>query len=304
MNISSRQLKAFVLTARHQSFSRAAEQLFITQSGMSVLVRELEAQLGFRLFDRTTRKVTLTEFGTKFLPIADRSLLELEAAASIIGRAASTANRQLVIGATPLIASRLLPAVIGDYVARTPELKIVLRDGERSRLISMTLSGEIDVGLGCFLTPVPGVRRFPLYRFSLMLVEPANGVTPAPRWTGWDEVIGRRLIGSPPDNPIQQMIDRSLQRFGRRNPPDMVFSYFETQIAMVAAGVGSAVVPTFTIPACRAYGVAMHPLTDPVVPIDLYQIVNRGRKPPPGAEDFTGFVKSYIAEWAEPWSPR
>ena len=151
MNISSRQLKAFVLTARHQSFSRAAEQLFITQSGMSVLVRELEAQLGFRLFDRTTRKVTLTEFGTKFLPIADRSLLELEAAASIIGRAASTANRQLVIGATPLIASRLLPAVIGDFVSRTPELKIVLRDGERSRLISMTLSGEIDVGLGCFL---------------------------------------------------------------------------------------------------------------------------------------------------------
>src|SRR5438034_10385504 len=81
MNITSRQLKAFLLTAQHQSFSRAAEQLFITQSGMSVLVRELEAQLGFRLFDRTTRRVTLTEFGVKFLPIADRSLLELEAAA-------------------------------------------------------------------------------------------------------------------------------------------------------------------------------------------------------------------------------
>ena len=47
MNITTRQLKAFVLTARHQSFSRAAEELFITQSGMSVLVRELETQLGF-----------------------------------------------------------------------------------------------------------------------------------------------------------------------------------------------------------------------------------------------------------------
>jgi len=74
MNITSRQLKAFVLTARHQSFSRAAEELFITQSGMSVLVRELESQLGFRLFERTTRKVMLTEFGSKFLPVADRSL--------------------------------------------------------------------------------------------------------------------------------------------------------------------------------------------------------------------------------------
>src|SRR5262245_15608978 len=92
MNITSRQLKAFLLTARYGSFSRAAERLFITQSGMSVLVRELEAQLGFRLFERTTRKVTLTEFGSRLLPIADRSLLELEAAASNIGRSASAAK--------------------------------------------------------------------------------------------------------------------------------------------------------------------------------------------------------------------
>src|SRR5436309_15499059 len=156
MNISSRQLKAFVLTARHQSFSRAAEQLFITQSGMSVLVRELEGQLGFRLFDRTTRKVALTEFGTKFLPIADRSLLELEAAASVIGRAASVANRRIAIGATPLIASKLLPSVISDYAAHSPDMKIVLHDGDRSRVVAMALSGEIDVGLGCFLQPVSG----------------------------------------------------------------------------------------------------------------------------------------------------
>src|SRR5437764_9236 len=108
MNISSRQLKAFVLTARHQSFSRAAEQLFITQSGMSVLVRELEGQLGFRLFDRTTRKVALTEFGTKFLPIADRSLLELEAAASLIGRAPSGANRRTWCSTTSRRRSRWL----------------------------------------------------------------------------------------------------------------------------------------------------------------------------------------------------
>src|SRR6266850_2364668 len=130
MNISSRQLKAFVLTARHQSFSRAAEQLFMTQSGMSVLMRELEGQLGFRLFDRTTRKVALTEFGTKFLPIADRSLLELESAASVIGRAASVANRRIAIGATPLIASKLLPSVISDFAAH-PDFPLFL-DGDRA----------------------------------------------------------------------------------------------------------------------------------------------------------------------------
>ncbi|HEY9529964.1 MAG TPA: LysR family transcriptional regulator, partial [Burkholderiales bacterium] len=119
-------MKAFLLTARHQSFSRAAEQLFITQSGMSVLIRELEEQLGFRLFDRTTRRVTLTEFGPRFLPIADRSLLELEAAAQNIGRSASAANRRLALGAMPLIAGRLLPGAIGEFARRDPGLDIVL----------------------------------------------------------------------------------------------------------------------------------------------------------------------------------
>src|SRR5688500_7867710 len=154
MNIPSRQLKAFLLTARHQSFSRAAEQLFITQSGMSVLIRELEEQLGFRLFDRTTRRVTLTEFGHRFLPIADRSLLELEAAAQNIGRSASAANRRRAGGAMPLIAGRLLPGAIGEFARRDPGLDIVLHDGERNRLVPMVSSGELDAAIGCFLEPV------------------------------------------------------------------------------------------------------------------------------------------------------
>src|SRR5260370_4564113 len=207
MNISSRQLKAFVLTARHQSFSRAAEKLFMTQSGMSVLMRELEGQLGFRLFDRTTRKVALTEFGTKFLPIADRSLLELEAAASVIGRAASVANRRIAIGATPLIASKLLPSVISDYAAHSPGMKIVLHDGDRSRVVAMALSGEIDVGLGCFLQPVIGVRRTPLFRFSLIVIEPAARPPSAPpRWLCWPGIVCLLLIGAAAHPPRQHVI--------------------------------------------------------------------------------------------------
>jgi len=81
MNITSRQLRAFVLIARHQSFSRAAQQMSITQSGISMIVRDLESQLGFRLFDRTTRKVNVSELGSRFLPVATRCLSELEGAA-------------------------------------------------------------------------------------------------------------------------------------------------------------------------------------------------------------------------------
>ena len=302
MNITSRQLKAFLLTARHQSFSRAAEHLFITQSGMSVLIRELEDQLGFRLFDRTTRHVTLTEFGTKFLPTADRSLLELESAAASIGRSASVASRRLTLGAMPLIATRLLPAAIGEYAKRDPGLNIVLHDGDRIKLVGMVASGELDAALGCFIEPLPGVRRIPLYEFSLMAIR-ADSTSPGLGLPmHWEQLVGVRLLGVPADNPVQQLINRNLQRVGRHDPPDMAFNYLETLIAMVEVGAGVAVIPTLAIPACRDLKISMHPLVDPAMGVELFEIVDRGRKLPPGAEEFNEFLKSYIAEWAEPWS--
>ena len=91
MDFTSRQLSAFLLVAQHHSFTRAAEALFITPSGLSLLIRELENQLGFRLFDRTTRHVALTAHGRQLLAVARRSLEELEGAMSRIGQTARDA---------------------------------------------------------------------------------------------------------------------------------------------------------------------------------------------------------------------
>lgn len=303
MNITSRQLKAFLLTAQHHSFSRAAEQLFITQSGISVLIRKLEGQLGFRLFERTTRRVSLTESGSKFLPIANKNLLDLDVATASIGRSASAASHRLAIGANPLFAKAVLPTAINEYAKRDPQLAVILHDGYRDELIAAVDTGDIDVALGCFLQPVPGMRRKLLYRFTLMLAQPQTEVASLARSPRWEDLVERRLLGGPPGNQIQQLIDRQLQRVGRSAPPEMRFHYYETHIAMVAAGAGVAVLPSFCLPTCRERNVAMCPLADPVVPVDFYQVTSRGRKLPPGAEDFTEFLTSYIAEWAQPWSP-
>ena len=84
MEFTSRQLRAFHFVAQHQSFARAAEKLFITPSGVSVLIRELERQLGFRLFNRTTRRVELTTYGSELLAATQPSLRVLDAAMSRI----------------------------------------------------------------------------------------------------------------------------------------------------------------------------------------------------------------------------
>src|SRR5579863_8617322 len=88
MEVSTKQLRAFRLVAQHRNFTRAAEALFITPSGLSVLIRELESRVGFRLFDRTTRHVELTPHGGELLAVIQRNLVELDAAIASIGNSA------------------------------------------------------------------------------------------------------------------------------------------------------------------------------------------------------------------------
>jgi DNA-binding transcriptional LysR family regulator len=301
MNITSRQLKAFLLTARYQSFSRAAERLFITQSGMSVLVRELEAQLGFRLFERTTRKVTLTEFGSRLLPIADRSLLELESAATNIGRSASAAKGSVVLGAAPFPAAELLPRAIAAYAQREPQTQVRLVDAAGLRLVEMVRHGEVDVAVSGVRHDAPGVECASLARFRLMLIRAADRPALLPRELRWSDVAAQKLVGFPGDYSIQQLVDEQLARVGRRAPPEMVCNYLETQIAMVEIGSGMAVVPAFAAAACASRRLAVHTIVDPVVTGDLYAIAARARKPSRAAHVFTAFLRSYFGELAEQW---
>lgn len=300
MNITSRQLKAFVLTARHQSFSRAAEQLFITQSGMSVLVRELETQLGFRLFERTTRKVELTRLGAQFLPVADRNLRELETVAANLSRSAAAANDSLSIGAAPFPAAEIMPQAISAYRALNPRLQIQMVDAERGRLIEMLNSGKIDVALLTGLREeLPGMRQTPLARFALMLICPADGMRELPLEVRWSDIAGLRLIGLPRDAPVQQLVDEQLVRAGRAGQADVTCNFLETQIAMVEAGAGAAVTPTSAAPACVKRKLTMHAIVEPVVWTEFCWVSSRSRELSPCAEDFGEFLRDYLTHIAD-----
>jgi LysR family carnitine catabolism transcriptional activator len=295
MNITSRQLKAFVLTARHQSFSRAAEQLFITQSGMSVLVRELETQLGVRLFERTTRKVALTEFGSQFLPIADRSLRDLEEAAAKLSRSAAAARDYLSIGAAPFPAAEIMPQAIRAYAMLDAKLQIQIVDAERPRLLEMLQAGSIDVAVltGSPEDP-PGTHWSPIAQFALMFICSADTGRDLPLELRWADIARLRLIGLPRDYPVQVLVDEQLLRAGRFAPVEASCNYLETQIAMVEAGVGGAVLPTSAAAACAKRGVTMHAIIDPVVWTQFCWVSSRSRTLSSRAADFGEFLRGYL----------
>lgn len=294
MNITSRQLKAFLLTAKHLSFSRAAEQLFVSQSGMSVLVRELEEQLGFRLFERTTRNVKLTEFGMRFLPIADRSVLDLESAVAEIGRSAHAANGSLLIGAGPFVASSILLPAVAAYSAREPALRIRVADVAPDRLVDMSERGDFDVTLTFSEHATPATNRSIVGQFSYALITPRDQAPELPMSIGWAEVAQLVLVGFPENYPIQGQVNEALHRAGRRRPPEILCRYFTTQIAMVEAGSGAGVIPGFLLPTCANRRVAVHAIADAAPTGHLYWMSSLARPLPAEAETFKNFLEKFL----------
>jgi DNA-binding transcriptional LysR family regulator len=298
MEFTSRQFRAFLLVAQHRSFSRAAEALYITPSGLSVLIRELESQLGFRLFNRTTRHVGLTTHGSELLGAVQQSLEKLDATVSRVGRMAADASMSLSVGAPPLIAANVLPEAIKEFRSYRPDIRIQVFDVRGDALTQMVEAGEVDMSLGAFFQPASGIRRTPLFRFSLMVIRPDNDPTLRRASTTWSALKGERLISLTAGNLVQQFIDKHLARIGVTLNPCAAFNYLDTQIAMVEAGEGIAIIPSFVLPACRNRKVVLSRLVNPVVNLDFCWISNRGKSLPPGADDFASFLKSYIARWA------
>jgi len=296
MDVTSRQLRAFLLVAQHRSFSRAAEDLFITPSGLSVLIRELEGQLGFRLFERTTRHVTPTPYGAELQAVVQRNLAELDAATARIGQSASQADQSLVLGAPPLISANILVQAIKEFRAHRPSLQVRLYDEKLSSILQLVQSGKLDMGLGPF-KPAVGVRRTPFLRSPLVVIRPDKDRGFRRATTTWSALRNEKLITLQPTGLIQQVVLKHLAQAGIKARPNTSINLLDTQIAMVEADEGVAVLPSFGLAACRNRRVVVSRLVDPIVTIGMYLISNRAKKLPPEAEEFTTFLKSFIARW-------
>jgi DNA-binding transcriptional LysR family regulator len=119
-----------------------------------------------------------------------------------------------------------------------------------------------------------------------------------PRAIRWSALKDEKITALQPNIPLRQFVDRHLSRVGMVYEPILVVNNLNTQIAMVGAGEGIAIVPSFALPECKSRGLRMSRLINPVVHLDLCQIRKGGRRLPPIAEGFTDFLRTYLAGWA------
>lgn len=143
-----RQLRYFVAVAEDLSFSRAAERLHVSQPPLSMQIKALEEELGAQLFNRTRRRVELTEAGAILLGSARKALSELRRAAEVVALSAKGEAGVLRLGFTgsvPML--EIFPRLIGRFRARYPEIRVELAHMSTATQLRALIEEELDIGI-------------------------------------------------------------------------------------------------------------------------------------------------------------
>ena len=170
MNVTLRQLRAFAAVARSVSFTLAAESLFVTQSALSGLIKELKQALGLRLIDRSTRRIGLSGTGRDLYPLVSKILHDLDGVLSQAASLKSLTTGLARIAAPQLMASTVLPEVIAAYRRAHPGIQIKLVDCLVESVVSRVFPGELDFGIGPERDPNSDIAATPLFDGPFMAV--------------------------------------------------------------------------------------------------------------------------------------
>jgi DNA-binding transcriptional LysR family regulator len=238
-----RQFEVFLAVARAKSFRRAAEALHLSQPALSQHVRELETELGARLFDRLPRLAVLSEAGRVLEEHAARLFATLADARQAIAEVAGLQRGSLVIGASTTPGIYVLPRILGLFRQRHPGIELTLRLGNSAAIERLVRANELDLGLvgGHGLAPREECLAAGLTDELLLVVPPGHA------WGARREVPPADLPRSPlllreVGSATRQLTEQALQTAGVRYQAGLVLEHTEAIKQAVLAGLGVAFV--------------------------------------------------------------
>src|SRR6185369_5922345 len=172
-NITIKQLRAFIAVSREKNFTRAASQLGLSQSALTIAVRQLEREINLKLFDRSTRSVQLTTHAVAFLPTPGRLLQELSRALDDLSAIAARQKGNVVVAATASFLCSVLAPTVAEFTKKFPGIHIKLVNTPEN-LARRVLEEEIDFGIANVWQPVQSLESHLLLEDRFGLVCPAK----------------------------------------------------------------------------------------------------------------------------------
>ena len=160
--ISLRHLRCFVAVAETGSFTVAAARLFQTQSSLTATIQQFEEAVGLKLFDRTTRRVVLTDDALRFKSVADDVLRNFDNAIGDLKAISKSQRGHVRIGAAPSMIVHVVTPALAAFRSAYPNITISVRDGGSDRIERAVLNGDVDFGIASRLHNYPELSYVPI----------------------------------------------------------------------------------------------------------------------------------------------
>ena len=242
MNVTVRQLRAFVFVAQLKNFTKAAERLYLTQSALSLLIRQLEDNLQVQLVERSTRKVELTAAGLELMGSAERLLDDLDATLANVAELGAKQRGNVVVAAPYILATTFLVEVIAEFRARYPTISVHLKDLLPEQVLMQVRSGGADLGIGSFREREPGLQWIAV---SGAAGDGLSARPPDRETTAAQLERSRRSAGDSlnRDSIFRDLTEDGFSQAGLTLTPAYEVAYAGTALALVRAGLGIAILP-------------------------------------------------------------
>lgn len=281
MNLTQRQLRMFVTAARLLHISRASEALHISQPALTRALREFERQVGLELLHRTTRQVSLTPEGERFLPVAERLLHDLDHAADDLRTHARGVRGSLAIAVGAAFGATVLPAVLAGFARRHPGVRVRLVEDNSAGITARVARAEVDLGIGSPIGDTALLVSQPLLSAPLGLLARPGGARGLP------------LLKEPADTSILNVLRAHGSDVVARMERGIEVSSLTLQLALARQGLGIAVVSALGASHPQAQGMRFAPLR-PAMRRELYAMRRMDRAASPALNGFMDLLASSL----------
>jgi DNA-binding transcriptional LysR family regulator len=297
VNVTLKHLQAFVAVAQEGSFTRAARRLALSQPALTIQINQFEEELGVRLFDRTTRRVLLTDNGAEFLPTAERLLDDVHSAIAEVRDVAARRRGRVGVATLPSIAVKLMPRMVAAFRADYPGVSVHLLDANASGVQARVRRKEVDFGLASPWAPDADLRFEPVMRDPFRVV--CRRDHPLAAGTGaltWSDLAGQDFLGLAADTGIRPLVESVGELPANVRQPPVEVSNIATLAGMLTAGLGVTVLPELALPEDAEGRLTSRPLDGPALSRELCVITRRGRSLSPAAQSLRDLIVARLAD--------
>ncbi|MDR3371664.1 LysR substrate-binding domain-containing protein [Rhodoferax sp.] len=248
------ELKYIVAVARERHFGKAAEACYVSQPTLSVAVKKLEEELEVKLFERSANEVSVTPLGEEIVRQAQSVLEQAAAIKELAKRGKNPLAGSLTLGVIYTISPYLLPSLVRQMIAHTPEMPLMLQENFTVKLLDMLRTGEID----CAVLAEPfldaGLAVAPLYDEPFLAAVPSHHPLASQSSVTTEQLKDETMLLLGAGHCFRDHVLEVCPEFARfsSNAEGIRKSFegssLETIKHMVAAGMGVTLVPRLSVP--------------------------------------------------------